>query len=108
VDFPAATHGGPRHDLGLYEALWTMVIAAAFWALRKKDVQPGFFTALFVVLYAPARFVLDFLRNTDLPGADRRLAGLTPAQWGMVLMGLGGLAVLARLRRPAAAPPAAA
>jgi phosphatidylglycerol:prolipoprotein diacylglycerol transferase len=109
VDFPAATHGGPRHDLGLYEALWTMVIAAVFWALRKKDVQPGFFTALVVLMYAPARFGLDFLRNTDLAGADRRLAGLTPAQWGMGLMALGGAAVLLRLRRPPpAAPPAPA
>lgn len=48
VDFPAATYGGPRHDLGLYEALWTAVIAATFYAFRNRPVQPGFFCGALV------------------------------------------------------------
>ncbi len=108
VDFPnlAWTHGpGPRHDLGLYEALWTMAIAAVFFALRNRPVRPGFFTALFATLYAPVRFLLDFLRAEDIEGADVRWAGLTPAQYGMILMFLAGLTVAWRLRHaPAEAP----
>jgi phosphatidylglycerol:prolipoprotein diacylglycerol transferase len=106
VDFPAAGYGGPRHDLGLYEALWTAGIAATFWALRKHPVQPGFFTALFCTLYFPARFGFDFLRNQDLAGADVRWAGLTPAQWAAIGLFAAGAALAARTFRPAPATPA--
>lgn len=101
VDFPAEVFGGARHDLGLYEALWTMAIAAAFFAMRNRPVRPGFFTALFCVMYAPIRFIFDFLRNGDLRGADVRWVGLTPAQWGMIAMFLAGAGMLFMLRKPA-------
>ena len=99
VDFPQAYFGGPRHDLGLYEALWTAVIAATFWALREYKGRPGFFVALFCAMYAPARIGLDFLRNTDLQNADVRWIGLTPAQWGMTAMALAGAGLAVWLRR---------
>lgn len=94
VDFP----GGPRHDLGLYEALWTAVIAATFFLLRHRKVKPGFFVALLATMYAPVRFFMDFLRNTDLSGADLRYAGLTPAQWIMIALFLLGGWLVMRLR----------
>lgn len=100
VNFP----GGPRHDLGLDEALYSIVIAAAFFALRKRPFKPGFFLALFALMYAPARFCFDFLRNTDLQNADVRWAGLTPAQWGMIGFFLIAAGLLARLRQSGAAP----
>jgi phosphatidylglycerol:prolipoprotein diacylglycerol transferase len=99
---------GPRHDLGLYEALWTALIAGAFWALRKRDLRPGFFMALWCAMYAPFRFVLDFLRNGDLPGADVRWSGLTPAQWIMLAMTATGLWLVWKLRQPLPAAPAEA
>lgn len=107
---------GARHDLGLYEALWTAVIAAVFFALRNKPFKPGFFLALFAAMYAPARFIFDFLRNSDLKNADVRWAGLTPAQWGMLVLTIAAIWLLIRLRGPGervdptashAAPPAA-
>ncbi|MEC8423213.1 MAG: hypothetical protein VX000_05510, partial [Myxococcota bacterium] len=67
---------------------------------RNKPVRPGFFTASFCVMYAPIRFILDFLRNGDLRGADVRWAGLTPAQWGMIGMFLAGAAMVVYLRKP--------
>lgn len=100
VDFPEQFFGGPRHDLGLYEALWTMGIAALFFALRNRPVKHGFFTALFCMTYAPIRFILDFLRNQDLRGADVRWVGLTPAQWGMIAMFVAGAVLLVRFRNP--------
>lgn len=90
VDFPT----GPRHDLGLYEALWTLAIFLTMWALDRKPRFHGFFLGLMMVLYAPARFLLDFLRATDLPNADARYLGLTPAQYGSVAILLGGIAIL--------------
>lgn len=96
VDFP----GGPRHDLGLYEALFTVLIAGAFFALRNRPFRPGFFVALFAVLYAPVRFLLDFLRNTDLENADVRWSGLTPAQWGMIGFFAAALTLLLKRTGP--------
>ena len=100
VNFPANhwTGGGPRFDLGLLEALVAMVIGAVFLALARTPRVPGTFLATWGLLYAPARFGLDFLRNSDLRGADVRWAGFTPAQWGCVVMFAGSLALLAYLR----------
>ena len=59
-------------------------VMALFWYWGKQDRPPGFFLGWFAVLYAPLRFGLDFLRNTDLAGFDIRHFGLTAAQWAMV------------------------
>jgi phosphatidylglycerol:prolipoprotein diacylglycerol transferase len=69
--------------------------------LRKRPFKPGFFVALFALMYAPARFLFDFLRNTDLQNADVRWAGLTPAQWGMIVFFLLASALMVRLSRRA-------
>ena len=42
---------------------------------------------------SPVRFALDFLRATDLPGADPRYFGLTPAQYGSVACFGAGVAL---------------
>lgn len=97
VNFPEPW--GPRHDLGLYEALFTLLICGAFWALRDRPVRPGLFTAVFAAMYAPIRFTLDFMRNTDLNGADARYAGLTPAQYGMIGMFLAAVSMIIWLQR---------
>lgn len=109
VDFPDL---GPRFELGLYEAAWTLVIIAAFLWLGRKNRQPGFFVVTWCFLYAPVRFSLDFLRATDLPGSDPRYYGLTPGQWGSLAMLGAGIAVLAwmlrvRHRHPAVQGPVA-
>ncbi len=91
--FPYAS--GVRHELGLYEALYMIPVAALFLWLGRKDRVPGFFLGLFAVLYAPARFLLDFLRNTDLEYQDARYLGLTPAQYGSLALLLVGVAILA-------------
>ncbi len=88
---PAA---GVRHELGLYEMAYMVPVMALFWAWGRKDRVPGFFLGWFAVLYAPMRFGLDFLRNTDLRGADLRWGGLTAAQWGMIALFAAGLWLL--------------
>ncbi len=96
VQFP----GGTRFDLGLLEALWTAGIAVAFYVAGRTPRRPGFFLALWCAMYAPVRFGMDFLRNTDLGSADVRWFGLTPAQYGCLLMAGAGVALLVRLRQP--------
>lgn len=85
VDFGPGPSGGVRHDLGLYEAVWALVVALLFQLLFRRPRTLGLYAALATLFYAPVRFCLDFLRI-----GDRRYGGLTPAQYGMVLMfGLG-------------------
>ncbi len=106
VDFPKPY--GPRLDLGLVEALWLMGLSAVYFAVNRrwKAAPAGIYIVLWCLLYAPARFGFDFLRNTDLSNADVRWAGLTPAQYGSILMFLAGLAILAHIRlRPEAHRP---
>ncbi|MED5373511.1 MAG: prolipoprotein diacylglyceryl transferase family protein [Myxococcota bacterium] len=99
VDFPAPYQ--PRYDLGGLEALWLVVVAAIFFAVDRlwPKGPDGKFIALWGFLYAPIRFLLDFLRNTDLGTADVRYLGLTPAQYGSLLTMFGSAAVLIWLVR---------
>ena len=95
---------GIRHELGLYEAAYMVVVSAVFLYLGKKDRPPGFFLASFAVVYAPLRFELDFLRNSDLSAPDARYFGLTPAQYGMIIMFFAGIWVIYRLKKVEFAP----
>jgi phosphatidylglycerol:prolipoprotein diacylglycerol transferase len=95
--------GGPRHDLGLDELLFTLVITAVlFWFARKPRV-PGRVIGLFATMYAPVRFSLDFLRATDVAMPDQRYLGLTPAQWAC--MGCLGVGVWLLARKGEVLPP---
>lgn len=98
MDFPGL---GVRHELGLYEASYTLIVAGLFFLWGRTDRPPGFFLAAFGMLYAPVRFGLDFLRATDLASADSRYFGLTPGHYGSILMFLGALALFGYVtRRP--------
>lgn len=90
--FPAGygDAGGVRHELGFYEMLYMIPVGLLFWQLGKQDREPGTFLGLFFLTYAPARFVMDFLRNTDLSHQDARYFGLTPAQYGVFVMAAFG------------------
>jgi phosphatidylglycerol:prolipoprotein diacylglycerol transferase len=82
--------GVVRHNLGLEEALYTLLIAALFFALGYKKTRPaGFFVGLLSVVYAPGRFFLDYLRITDA-----RYFQHTPGQYGSILLLIFGLWVL--------------
>jgi phosphatidylglycerol:prolipoprotein diacylglycerol transferase len=106
-DFPLAIQfpHGARHDLGLYEFLYTLLVLvpAILW-LNRRPRPAG--TTVWVVawLYAPARFLGDFLRHTDLPDPDLRYLGLTPAQYGCIALVLIGVHFWKRTRRPDSGP----
>jgi phosphatidylglycerol:prolipoprotein diacylglycerol transferase len=80
---------GPRHDLGFYELLFTIVMTAILFWYAKKPRVPGRIIGLFATMYAPVRFGLDFLRARDVERPDERYGHLTPAQWAC----LGTIAV---------------
>jgi len=77
VAFP----GGRRHDLGLDEFIFCLVLALWFLFLMRKSRPVGIYLALACITYGPVRFLLDFLRAQDIPQSDSRYFGLTPAQY---------------------------
>jgi phosphatidylglycerol:prolipoprotein diacylglycerol transferase len=99
---------GPRIDLGLYELLFTIVLTAILFAYNRKPRPPGRIIGLAATIYAPARFLLDFLRATDVANPDVRHLGLTPAQWACLATLALGIHLLRRRGSPPTppAPPA--
>jgi phosphatidylglycerol:prolipoprotein diacylglycerol transferase len=90
-------HGVAIHNLGLYEAIYTVVIIAVMVLVGRRPQPPGTLVGVLAVIYAPIRFMLDFLRVRDV-----RYGGLTPGQWGaLTALGLG-LYIIAQARRRAA------
>lgn len=97
IDYP----DGPRLDLGLLELIFTICLAILFQILKRKPRFPGFYMGLGAVLYAPVRFGLDFLRKEAEKGGDDRYAGMTPAQWSVVVvLGLGIYVLASNWNRP--------
>ena len=91
---------GARHDLGLYEWLYTVAMLAVLFSIPRWRLRPGATLALVCLMYAPVRFGLDFLR-----AADRLYWGLTPGQYASVAVFGVSLLILWSLmrRRPAGA-----
>lgn len=82
------------HDLGWYEFLYTLLgIVPVFLLLDRRPRTPGFYVIAFLLLYAPARFCLDFLRIADV-----RYGGLTPAQYAGIAVFAAALYALRALR----------
>jgi phosphatidylglycerol:prolipoprotein diacylglycerol transferase len=95
VQFP----DGTRHDLGLYEWMYTILVVAVLFSLPRPRLRPGVVLTLVGVLYAPVRFGLDFLR-----AADKVYLGLTPAQYASAALGITSLLILFNLLRRGGRP----
>ena len=93
---------GVRHDLGLYEAIWSAGITAIFLLMFRKKQPLGIYVGLLTTAYAPVRFFLDFLRAEDTPNKDPRYFGLTPAQYGCIIVIFVGIGLLVWTKKHAA------
>jgi phosphatidylglycerol:prolipoprotein diacylglycerol transferase len=101
--------GGARHDLGLDELLFTIVMVAVLFLYARRPRVPGRVIGLFALMYGPVRFLLDFLRATDFGTPDQRYGGLTPAQWACIACFAVGVWLMTRrgeVPPPVGAPPA--
>lgn len=83
---------GPRYDLGLLLGVLDFALFGAMLVLRRKPRPDGWTLVLFLLVYAPVRFGLDFLR-----AVDARYAGLTPGQYGSILLFIIGLFMWRRI-----------
>lgn len=89
---------GARHDLGLYLSLNGLILFVIFLILRRKKFFDGFYAVFFMLWYGLARFLLDFLRASDISGADPRYFGLTLAQYLSLVLVFSGFYLLFTLR----------
>jgi phosphatidylglycerol:prolipoprotein diacylglycerol transferase len=95
VEFPAfmvdADHSGQAwgpcrtdpnvvaaHDMGFYEALWSLSMYGVFRILDRVPRTAGIYALLLGAAYGPVRFAMDFLRSE---ATDGRIGGFTPGQW---------------------------
>jgi phosphatidylglycerol:prolipoprotein diacylglycerol transferase len=83
-----------RYDLGTLELFVTVAIAAVCVLLWRRRRATGTYVVVVSLVYAPARFALDFLR---LESSDVRYGGLTPAQWMCIALLAFGLVLLRRV-----------
>ncbi len=90
VNYPDA----PRYDLGLLLGVFDMLLFGTFFLLLRKPRRDGFLFALFMIVYGPVRFMLDFLRVVDV-----RYGGLTPGQYASVALFAAGVWLLSRINR---------
>ncbi|MBW2730913.1 MAG: prolipoprotein diacylglyceryl transferase [Deltaproteobacteria bacterium] len=81
--------GQTRHDLGLYEMIFTVFLTLIIYSLRKVRPFRGFHPALMLILYAPVRFVFDYART-----ADKLYFGLTPGQYLAISLLFVAMAVI--------------
>jgi phosphatidylglycerol:prolipoprotein diacylglycerol transferase len=104
TSFPLAVAfpGGARHDLGFYDALVLFALAGLLYSLGRRRAMQGRLLPALAVGYGTARFFLDFLRATDRPYSDARYLGLTPAQFGAVVLVAYGVVRLVQPARQAA------
>lgn len=85
---------GPRHNMGLYEFVYTLVVLVpANLLLNWKKPPVGSFVAMNCLLYGAGRFALDFLRATDRTDSDPRYAGLTLGHYCSLAIFLVGLII---------------
>lgn len=88
-----------RYDLGTLELLFTIGLALVFVGLWRRRHVTGTYVVIVSLLYAPARFAMDFLRITDTPDADPRYRSLTPAQWLCIALFVTGLFLVRHIVR---------
>ncbi|MDP3013880.1 MAG: prolipoprotein diacylglyceryl transferase, partial [Candidatus Subteraquimicrobiales bacterium] len=62
VNFPGVE--GLRHPTQIYSSLYGLVIFGILWGLRKKLTRSGQLFSLYLLLYALARFIVEFFRDT--------------------------------------------
>lgn len=78
--------GVQRHEVGIELSLMSLVGFLCMMWLARFRLPLGTLTLLW---YSVERFLLDFLRSSDLPQSDLRYAGLTLAQY----FAIGGIAI---------------
>ncbi len=70
------------HDMGLYEAMWSLSMFGVFQIMDRFPWKPGTMVLTLGLAYGPVRFAMDYLRPEE---TDARYMGFTPGQYWAAL-----------------------
>lgn len=89
-----------RHEVSLYLSLGALLIFFILLFLKNKIKIAGGLAFVFLGLYSVMRFLVDFLRASDLEGfSDPRYFGLTISQWFCIaIFGFSVIKIFAKKR----------
>ena len=97
------TVGLTYHNTAIYEIVFLAPLAVLLFAMARRRVAPGLMAATFFLWYGVQRFATDVFRTYD-----REVLGLTGAQYLAIGMVVGGISLLARIRKGRGASASAA
>lgn len=85
---------GPYHHAALYDLFGAAVLLGLLYLVARNwsTIRYGVLFFMWASWYGFQRFLIDFARNTDLPGAD---ATIGPFTWNQMMGLLAGVAALA-------------
>ena len=86
----------PLFPVQLLEAACNLALGGFLLWFGRRRYPAGRTAGLYLLLYAVERFLLEFLRGDAARGAAH---GLSTSQWGALLAGAAGLALLCRMIR---------
>ncbi len=93
---PGGSKSVACHDLGLYEALWSLAMFGILALMDRRAWKPGALVLALGLSYGPLRFFMDYFRPET---TDPTYAGFTPGQyWAAILTIVCVVALGARLR----------
>jgi phosphatidylglycerol:prolipoprotein diacylglycerol transferase len=90
-------NGVPRLPVQLFEAAGNLLICLILLWYERRPHTPGHTLALYLLLYAPLRFILEFFRGDAARGF---VLGVSTSQWISALLFAAGLLWLSRCARP--------
>lgn len=79
-------NGTIRHPMSLYLILNAVILLLTICYLKKKHFKNGILFLAAIFYYSVSRFLLDFLRCSDLAVCDSRWIGLTYTQWFLLAL----------------------
>lgn len=103
ADAPAVTEGLVFHNTAIYEMVVVAVLVGVLLAVNRRRPVAGTLIGIYLLVYAPSRFLFDSMRVND-----ERVGGLTGAQWMCIAIVPIALWILAKVRPSVAAMEAAA
>jgi phosphatidylglycerol:prolipoprotein diacylglycerol transferase len=84
---------GPYHHAALYDLLAAAVLLGVLYLLARRwsQIRYGVLIMVWAAWYGLQRFLIDFVRNTDLQGADATAGPLTWNQWVGLAVGAAAI-----------------
>jgi phosphatidylglycerol:prolipoprotein diacylglycerol transferase len=89
----------PRHDMGLYDAIFAVGVAVLVLVLARSPRKPGFYIGVVAIVHPLFRFCTDFLQATQADGGEARYWGLTFSQYFAMLAFAFGVVIIRRVQR---------